>query len=127
MSLRKIIRFETAVDAKGMYHDGEAPCTNDMQESMRHPMPRDDSKLSDALDAHENPTMSDWYFGFGSKKQARFWIYKAVWLRQLHAAGIVVSEYQCLREHTIVGDTQAIFLSHESKQSFSILDYFNLK
>lgn len=129
MSLRKIIRIETKHSAEGMYYGSDTQCTYDMNDEMRHPQPEYDEKLCKQTNDRDlpYPTSGEWYFGFGSKKQARFWIYKTEWLRELHRAGLVVSEYMCLRENVCVGDTQAIFLASESKVSHSILDYFKIK
>lgn len=128
MRLKKIIRFETKEEGIGMYYCDRGSCTDEMQDGMRHPMPYDDDKLciSTRKRGLPYPTSGHWKFGFGSKKQAKAWIYKKRWLRDLHNAGLVVSEYFCHPDECVKGSTQAIFLSSVRHQSFSILEYFNI-
>lgn len=91
-----------------------------------HPGPYEDNKLYNKRKVWKDDLRS-YYFAFSSKTAARKWFHRVAWLRIMNARGVVVSEYVCNRKDVVLGSKQAIFCSHESKQSFNILSYFNIK
>lgn len=141
MHIKKIVRLETKVEHIGLY-SSDIAVLDELQDSIRHPCPSDDSLLwfklgsryttyhgeedtqavSDAAEAN----IEKWFFGYTSKQQCLQWVYKDEWLLSLHAAGIVVSEYFCNDSFVVEGRTQCIFSEYINRFSYDIPDYFRL-
>lgn len=100
---------------EGMYHSSNAPSLG-MHNEIRHPSPREDSKLYDGIkillkkrgDIAFN--FSLFKYGFSSLGQLKSWIYKKEWKKGLHKAGFSLSIYKCEEENFVAGDTQAVVL-----------------
>lgn len=85
-----------------------------------HPMPHSDSKLMQAVEArgpgYDFITPMD-YFGFGSLDQVRRWIYQCDWRIALDRSGFFIQAWEPAMP--AFGDTQAVFLMHESEKADS--------
>lgn len=105
----RVYRVETP-HQKGMYHsDTNGFLAVGIDDRMRHPVPRDDSRLCRNLIAitGNDYFQSHHYFGFLSIDQLKRWIYMDEWRVALDAMGYKVSVYEV--PVVIEGDTQAIF------------------
>lgn len=125
MQTRVVIRFED-FDGIGVYSSSKCRFIHAKTNPTFHPDPYSDQMLRYRIDKWED-TMREWYFAFMDKQQALNWFYVDEWLVELDKCGIVVSEYTCLSDDVVLGSHQAIFRSHESKQTFNLLEYFDVK
>ena len=88
----------------GMYFGGSSASQRMMDLESRHPAPRDDVRLKQAVPGE------GWYrfkYGFGSLDQLRSWVYKQAWRDMLQSEGFHVVEIDtpCV----YYGDTQAVW------------------
>ncbi len=90
-----------------------------------HKAPHKDKKLSKAM-RYADANLSDYFYAFASTPQLLRWLYKDEWLFALHERGVVVSEYVCKVDSVLHGSHQSVFKSSESRESFSILSYFEI-
>ena len=79
---------------------------NYVTDSRFHPLPEEDSGLSEAWGRLSAEDAINWYFGFSSYEQFKRWFYDD-WALSLCEHNIVLRVYDC--EEVLEGYTQAIF------------------
>lgn len=102
-----VYRVENA-EGLGMYRSKAdyhiSGCPDFQDDGDRHPCPSEDAKLGWSWDVH--PT---WVFGFASKEQLMFWLYKESWRRYIKSGGFTIAVYEVDDGYYKLGDTQACF------------------
>jgi hypothetical protein len=125
---KTVYRIETK-DGQGMYRRDDEITSFLFIDDPRHPVPTEDSELrrqSELRAVSWDWDLCRYRFAFGDINQLRNWLYRDTWLRQLHNAGFVMTEYTCSEDDIIIGNTQALFKDVISHVHHSIIDYFGV-
>lgn len=116
-----IYRVENA-KRKGPYTSGDDILSKHYKGDSRQPPPERDAELMRSIrsvDYNNNDFLfpTKYKFGFSSLQQARKWLYKKCWSKELRSNDYHLFSFEVPDEHVLVGCSQVLYDSKRVKTS----------